>query len=55
MFRYESKTDKWIDEPLMKHSRRMASYVILNKRIYAFGGYDENNALCEVYNIDKRQ
>ena len=52
MERYNPEKDEWEDMPPMHRSRGAASVTALNGCLYAVGGYDSGQWLCEVERFD---
>lgn len=52
MERYDPERDLWEDMPPMHRSRGAASVTALNGCLYAVGGYDSGQWLCEVEKFD---
>lgn len=52
MERYNPEQDEWEDMPPMHRSRGAASVTALNGCLYAVGGYDSGQWLCEVERFD---
>jgi N-acetylneuraminic acid mutarotase len=50
VYRYETNNNVWSKIPSTNHGRYQSSYVVLNKRIYAFGGIHCDNT-CEMFDV----